>query len=182
MRALLIIPALCGVLLTYNTGLNNAVVFKFTNFICESYNTSWFVFHNCRLKAVSRNKVLLNMNGTILHPAYDIHLHIQVLKRANGYKPWLFDQKLDVCQFIRYRSNPFATLVFGLFKEFSNFNHTCPYMGTQIVKDFYLKYELLRLPLPTGDYMLTMGWFLDRKLQFDTNVSFTFVEDILKKN
>ncbi|XP_016987788.1 uncharacterized protein LOC108050575 [Drosophila rhopaloa] len=182
MRALLIIPALCGVLLTYNTGLNNAVVFKFTNVICESYNTSWFVFHNCRLKAVSRNKVLLNINGTVLHPAYDITLHAQMFKRANGYKPWLFDLKFDGCQYMRHRSIPFANLVFGLFKEFSNFNHTCPYMGSQIVKDFYLRYKLLRLPFPTGDYMLTVRWFFDQKMQFDTNVSFMFVEDILRNN
>ncbi|XP_044316406.1 uncharacterized protein LOC123037830 [Drosophila rhopaloa] len=181
MRALLIIPALCGVLLTYNTGLNNAVVFKFTNVICESYNTSWFVFHNCRLKAVNRSKVLLNINGTVLHPAYDIHVHGQVLKRANGYKPWLVDQKLDECQYMRHRSIPVVTIVYGLFKEFSNMNHTCPYI-IRIIKDFYLKTELLRLPLPTGDYMLTLRWFFDRKLQFDFNVSFTFVEDILKKN
>uniref|UniRef100_A0A6P4EJ16 Uncharacterized protein LOC108043904 n=1 Tax=Drosophila rhopaloa TaxID=1041015 RepID=A0A6P4EJ16_DRORH len=165
-----------------NTYCQNAVVFKFTNFICESYNTSWFVFHNCRLKAVSRNKVLLNMNGTILYPAYDIHIHLQMFKRANGYKPWLFDQKFDGCQFIRYRSNPIAKIVYGLFKEFSNINHTCPYMGPQIVKNLYLRYELLRHPFPTGDYMLTMRWFYDQKLQFDTNVSFMLVEDILKKN
>ncbi|KAH8343980.1 hypothetical protein KR084_003089, partial [Drosophila pseudotakahashii] len=104
-----------------------AVVFKFTNFACESYNTSWYVFHNCRLKAVARDKVLLNMNGTILHPAYDIHIQYQIFKRANGYKPWMFNNKLDACRYLRHPYDPVLAIVYGLFKDFSNINHTCPY-------------------------------------------------------
>ncbi|XP_034664391.1 uncharacterized protein LOC117898833, partial [Drosophila subobscura] len=163
-----------------NESSQDAVVFKFTNFACESYNKSWFVFHTCRLKAVSRNKVLLNMNGTVLHPATDITVQGKVYKRASGYKPWLFDVNFDACQYLRRRSVPIVSVVYGLFKEFTNINHTCPFMGPQIVKDFYLRPELLRLPMPTGDYLLTVKWLFNRKPQFDTNVSFTFVEDLLK--
>ncbi|XP_033232384.1 uncharacterized protein [Drosophila pseudoobscura] len=177
----------------------DAVVFKFTNFVCESYNQSWFVFHNYRLKAVSRNKVLLNMNGTILHPANNISVHSRIFKKANGYKPWLFDIYFDVCQYLRKRNQPFVNIVYGLFKDFSNINHSCPYVvrlyvyveplvhlkfilqGPQIVKDFYLRPELLRLPFPTGDYLVAIQWYFDKKLQFDTNVSFTFVEDLMKR-
>ncbi|KAH8344282.1 hypothetical protein KR084_012744, partial [Drosophila pseudotakahashii] len=157
----------------------DAVVFKFTNFACESYNTSWFVFHNCRLKAVARDKVLLNLNGTILHPANDIHIHGHILKKFNGYKPWLFNEDVDACRYLRRPYVPVVAIVYGLFKEFSNINHTCPYMGPQILKDFYLRPELLRLPFPTGDYLLALRWHFDKKLQFDTNISFTFVEDFL---
>ncbi|XP_034663459.1 uncharacterized protein LOC117898297 [Drosophila subobscura] len=171
-----------GVWIAFHFGLNDAVIFKFTNFVCESYNKSWFVFQNCRLKALSRNKVLFNMKGTVLHPATNITLHIQVLKRANGYKPWLVDVHVDACRFLRKRSPPVVNLIYGLFKEFTNINHTCPFMGPQIVKDFYLKPELLRLPIPTGDYMLTMQWYFDKKIQFDTNVSFMFVEDLINRN
>ncbi|EDW34488.1 GL21553 [Drosophila persimilis] len=122
------------------------------------------------------------MNGTVLHPAKDISIHARVLKRENGYKPWLFDFHVDVCRYLQKPNIPVANLIYGLFKEFSNINHTCPFVGPQIVKDFYLKFELLRLPLPTGDYMLSLLWFFDKKLQFDTNVSFTFVEDLLQRN
>ncbi|SPP73251.1 Hypothetical predicted protein [Drosophila guanche] len=68
------------------------------------------------------------MNGTILHPANDVTIHGRVFKRANGYKPWLFDVNFDGCQFIRKRNQPFANLVYGLFKEFTNINHSCPYV------------------------------------------------------
>ncbi|XP_017006144.2 uncharacterized protein [Drosophila takahashii] len=181
MRRKLVILALFEVLFTYNVRLNEAVVFKFTNVACDSYNTSWYVFHNCRLKAVGRDKVLLNFSGTILNPAYDIRVHTLIFKKANGYRPWLVNKKIEVCRYLRHPNDPVATIVYGLFKDFSNLNHTCPYVGQTIVKDFYLRPELVRLPIPTGDYLLSLRWYFDKKLQFDTNVSYTFVEDFLKQ-
>ncbi|XP_022214309.2 uncharacterized protein LOC111068861 isoform X1 [Drosophila obscura] len=180
MRCQLMICAAIGLFLAFNINVNDAVIFKFTNAVCESYNQSWFVFHYCRLKAVSRSKVLFNMNGTILHPANNIKIHMRVFKKANGYKPWLFDVTCDACMHLRRRNTPLLSIVYGLFKQYTNINHTCPYVGPQIISDFYLKPELLRLPMPTGDYMLSMQWIFDNKLQFDTNISFTFIEDLLK--
>ncbi|XP_017084340.2 uncharacterized protein LOC108116803 [Drosophila eugracilis] len=178
MRCSLVICAVVGLILTEFSG---AVVFKMTNFVCESYNKSWVVLHNCRLKAISRNKVILNMNGTFLYPAYEIEAHGKVYKRENGYKPWLFDTKVDACRFMRGKYNPVAKIIYSLFEPFSNLNHTCPYVGPQIVQGFYLKPELLLLPFPSGQYMLAIRWFFHKKLQFDTNVSFLFEEDISKK-
>ncbi|XP_017065710.1 uncharacterized protein LOC108104270 [Drosophila eugracilis] len=157
-----------------------AVNFKMTNVVCESYNRSWFVFHNCRLKAISRDKVIFNANATVLHPANSIQIHGKVYKRENGFKPWLIDTKIDACRFMRGKYNPVAKIVYSLFQTFSNINHTCPYVGPQIVQGFYLKPELLLLPFPTGQYMLALRWFFDQKLQFDTNVSFLFEEDFSK--
>ncbi|KAH8233907.1 hypothetical protein KR032_003207, partial [Drosophila birchii] len=155
-----------------------AVVFKLTNVVCESYNKSWFVFNQCRLRAVSRNKVVLNLNGTLLYPANDIQAHYKMFKRENGYKPWLINNKLDCCRFWRKQYDPFYKIVVSLLSEFTNMNHTCPYVGPQILKGFYLKPELLLLPFPTGNYMLSLRWYYDQRLQVDTNVSFEFIEDI----
>nr|NP_001027125.1 uncharacterized protein Dmel_CG33725, isoform A [Drosophila melanogaster]AAZ66066.3 uncharacterized protein Dmel_CG33725, isoform A [Drosophila melanogaster] len=159
--------------------LNDAVVFKFTNFACLSRNQSWFVFHNCRLKAVSREKVLLNFNGTVLHPANNIIVHVKLFKKANGFKPWLLDVKLDACRFVRTNFHPFVRIIFDLFKDFSTINHTCPYVGLQVVKDFYLRPEKLKLPFPSGDYLLSLIWIFDKRPQFDTNVSFVYAEDLI---
>ncbi|XP_023035653.1 uncharacterized protein LOC111519393 [Drosophila willistoni] len=161
--------------------LNDAVEFKLTNAVCMSYNKSWVVMNTCRLKAISRNKTTFNFNCTILHPVNDFQLHGQIFKRANGYKPWLFNIRIDVCRFLIHPYNPLVSLVYRMAKEYSNFNHTCPYIGHQYVKDFYPRLELLRLPLPTGDYMLTTRWFYDRKLHLDANISFTFVEDLINQ-
>ncbi|XP_068147446.1 uncharacterized protein [Drosophila tropicalis] len=136
-----------------------AVVFKLTNAVCESSNESWVEFHNCRLKAVSRNKVLLNVNATVYKPSNSIDLRVEILKKANGYKPWLFNTTIDACRFQRQSYNPFIMLAFKQVKDFSNLNHTCPYVGSQIVKDLYLRPELLNnLPLPTGEYLIRLTW------------------------
>ncbi|KAH8390075.1 hypothetical protein KR200_006509, partial [Drosophila serrata] len=157
-----------------------AVIFRFTNLVCASYNKSWLILNTCRLKAVSRDRVTMNFNGTIVQTVNNVHVHYEILKKANGFKPWILKGDVDICRFLRKNYNPFAKLVFNLFKEFTNFNSTCPLLGPQIIKGFYLRPELLVLPMPTGEYKLTLRWFFDNKLQFDTNVSFVFVEDIRK--
>ncbi|XP_034130797.1 uncharacterized protein LOC117585432 [Drosophila guanche] len=106
--------------------------------------------------------------------------HIQMFKRASGYKPWLVDINLDVCQYFRRRNVPFFSIFLSFFKESTNFNHTCPYVGTLVVEDVYLNPELLRLPMPTGDYLISLHWYHFKKHQTDINVSFTYVEDLLK--
>jgi len=72
----------------------------------------------------------LNLNGTVLHPAYNIGLKAQIFKRANGYKPWVVKAELDICRFVKKTYNPVAIIVFNLFKEFSNFNHSCPFVAS----------------------------------------------------
>ncbi|XP_033233038.1 uncharacterized protein [Drosophila pseudoobscura] len=170
MRSLLICNQPC---------FQDAVVFKFTNFVCESYNKSFVVFNTCRLKAINRNKVVFNMNATILHPANAITIRCRLFKKANGFKPWMVDRSIDVCRYMRTGYDPYLKIVFGLFHDFTNMNHTCPYVGPQILNGFYLRPEMLRLPLPTGDYLLALHWIFGKNI-VDTNASFSFVEDLLK--
>ncbi|XP_017000631.2 uncharacterized protein [Drosophila takahashii] len=178
----LVTSLLCAAVLINSLSLNDAVVFKFTNFVCLSHNKSWFVFHHYRLKAVSRDRVLLNVNGTILHPANDITIYARILKKASGFKPWLLNAKVDGCRYMRKSYNPIVKIIFDLFQDFSNINHTCPFFGLQYLKDFYLRPERLKLPFPTGEYMLSLQWYFDKKPQFDTNVSFSFTEDLINRN
>ncbi|XP_068148010.1 uncharacterized protein [Drosophila tropicalis] len=161
--------------------MNMAAVFKFTNAVCKSYNESWVTIGHCRLRAISREKTVANINVTVHHPAEDIFVRIQVLKKASGYKPWIIDSTLDACAFMRKNNQPVAKIVYGLIKDKSTINHTCPYVGLQQVKDFYLKPDLLPLPLPTGEYALFMTWIFSGKPQFETNIYFTFAEDLIKQ-
>ncbi|EDV30837.2 uncharacterized protein Dana_GF15057 [Drosophila ananassae] len=158
--------------------LGDAVVVKMTNVVCESYNQSWIVVNLCRLKAVGRDKVVFNMNQNVLHPTNSVQVHANVLKKANGFKPWVISTKVDVCRYLRKKYNPFATMIHGLFGEFSNFNHTCPYVGPLIIKGFYLRPELVTLPWPTGEYMIAMKWFYYHRHQSDINITFVFREDL----
>ncbi|CAD7002512.1 uncharacterized protein LOC101458625 [Ceratitis capitata] len=148
-------------------------VLKFTNAKCESFNKSWAVINECRLRAFKRNLVGLNINITLLHPAHDIKLAIVFLKRANGYKPFVLNTTLNACEYILKKNNPVANLVYPLFRDFSNINHTCPYVGDQILKNFYTRTELFRVIFPNGDYVVLLSWILRNIKTFTTDVYFT---------
>ncbi|XP_017000635.2 uncharacterized protein [Drosophila takahashii] len=150
---------------------------KLTNAVCGSYNKSWVSVHYCRLKAHSRNKTSLNVNLTLSEPAYNISLHLKMLKKASGYKPFLFDYNFDACEFMRRRNQPFAKIVWNMIKDVSTVNHSCPYMGLQVLSDFHL--TKIPLPLPTGEYLLLFDWIFHGKPQFYSNVYFAFVEDLI---
>lgn len=110
--------------------LQRGLVFKMTNAICESYNQSWVTIATCRLRAVQRNKTVLNVDLTLLQPVKSITMRLQVLRKANGYKPWIIDTTFDACNFLRSKNknNLIAKLILGIFQDFSTFNHSCPYM------------------------------------------------------
>ncbi|KAH8351001.1 hypothetical protein KR067_011506, partial [Drosophila pandora] len=158
----------------------DSVVFKMTNVACGSYNKSWVRINTCRLKAVGRNRVSFNFNATFIHPTNNITTHYQLFKRASGYKPWMINIKIDGCRFMRRPYDAIGILMFNIYKRFSNINHTCPFEGHLFLKDMYLSTEVMRLPLPTGDYLLSIDWIFYGISQFATNVSFQFVEDLLK--
>ncbi|XP_044251939.2 uncharacterized protein [Drosophila takahashii] len=148
---------------------------KLTNVVCESLNKSWVIFHHCRLKAISRNKTSANINATFLHPAKIVHLRLQMVKKASGYKPFLFDITIDACLFLRRRHNPVIKMFYVFIKDKSTLNHTCPYAGLQVVSDYHT--AVFPVPLPTGDYGVLLDFIFDNKKQFHVNFYFAFVED-----
>ncbi|KAH8392041.1 hypothetical protein KR200_007002, partial [Drosophila serrata] len=156
----------------------DSVTYKLTNFRCQSYENSFVTINQCRLKAISRNKTILNFNASLANPANSIFLEYQMLKRANGYKPWLFNVKVDGCRFLRKPYDPITVLIYNVYRRFSNVNHTCPFTGDILVLGMYLTTQIKTIPYPTGDYMLSMNWIFNHKPQFITNVSFQFVEDL----
>ncbi|XP_030080829.1 uncharacterized protein LOC115483355 [Drosophila hydei] len=139
------------------------VSIKMTNVVCISYNKSWVVVNHCRLKAVQRNKTIFNADLEIIHPANEIDMRVQVQKKANGYKPWLFDITIDGCKYLRKPNNPAIKIIYGIFKEFSTINHTCPYVGHQGVAGFYPTIDKFPNPLPSGDYFLILTFILSKQ-------------------
>ncbi|XP_030563940.1 uncharacterized protein LOC115764832 [Drosophila novamexicana] len=165
-------------LLMLNNNVTNGTIFKLTNAVCESHNKSWVEINQCRLKAVQRNKAILNINLYILYPAYDIKARAQILTKANGYKPWLFDVTVDVCKFMRKNNNPTFKLIFDNFKNFTTLNHTCPYYGNQIVKDYYPTVNRL-IKFPTADYLFILTFIFHKQKTIEVKVYFSIVEDLI---
>ncbi|XP_062137206.1 uncharacterized protein LOC133846318 [Drosophila sulfurigaster albostrigata] len=116
---------------------------------------------------------------TAFQPVTNCWIEFQMFKRENGYKPWLMKSSWDACRFLKKAYNPFAIIIYRQFKDFSNLNHSCPYVGDVILEGFYLQPELLGLVLPTGDYLATTTWFIDKKKLLMINGYFKFTEDLL---
>ncbi|KAH8385087.1 hypothetical protein KR200_003467, partial [Drosophila serrata] len=155
----------------------NASRFKFTNFVCDSRNESLLLVHKCRLKAVRRDLTTLNFNGTLLKTIYNVRVHGQMFKRANGYKPWLYNITIDGCRFVRKPYEPVVLLVYNLFKSFSNFNRPCPYDGPVYVMGFHIIGAQIPVPLPSGEYLILIKWYTDNILFISTGVYFAFEEN-----
>ncbi|XP_017126664.1 uncharacterized protein LOC108145639 [Drosophila elegans] len=156
--------------------LCDSVTYKLTNVKCESFNKSWVTINECRLKAISRNKTIFNFNATFHHPASHIYLDYEFFKRESGYKPWLYKKRIDCCRFLRKPYDALSILIWNIYKDVSNLNHTCPLTGDILIRGMYLTSQIKTLPYPTGEYMLQMSWLFYRQVQFVTNVSYQFIE------
>ncbi|KAH8311913.1 hypothetical protein KR044_008542, partial [Drosophila immigrans] len=154
-----------------------AVTVRFTNVFCKSSNQSIYVVNICRLRAIKRNKYIFNYDATILHEIFESKVNLQMVKKANGYKPWLYNITFDACEFQKRHNNPMLKMVFNIFKDYSNLNHSCPYIGTIQVTGLYLKPQSIPVPMPTGEYGLLTTWNFDNKMTSYLNLYFEYVED-----
>uniref|UniRef100_A0A1I8Q3Q1 MD-2-related lipid-recognition domain-containing protein n=1 Tax=Stomoxys calcitrans TaxID=35570 RepID=A0A1I8Q3Q1_STOCA len=149
---------------------------KFTNLECESFNKSVVKFEKCRLKAVARHNVSLNIHiKFFVNPIHDIKLHAQLLHKGNGFRPLLYNDTLDFCQFMK---NPkrwmFWKLIFDAFSPYTNMNHTCPVNHDVIVKDLSLTTDMMQLlPFPPNTYLLRFRFFNAIYRGFQTSVQLT---------
>uniref|UniRef100_A0A1I8PBL3 Uncharacterized protein n=2 Tax=Stomoxys calcitrans TaxID=35570 RepID=A0A1I8PBL3_STOCA len=93
-------------------------------------------------------------------PLTNMTVNAQLFVRGNGYRPFLYNDTLDFCQFVR---NPnrymFWKIVYQIQKPYSNVNHTCPFNHDVIIDGLILNAEMLRLiPFPSNDYMIQMKY------------------------
>ena len=66
----------------------------------------------------------------LLHkvPVTNVTVGVAILKRANGWKPFLYNISVDACKFLKARvKNPVALYMSSLFLSYTNFNHNCPF-------------------------------------------------------
>ncbi|XP_039230304.1 uncharacterized protein LOC6539518 [Drosophila yakuba] len=176
-NVLKILVILVTLLLTWR--LSYSVTYKLTNVNCASHNKSWVTINECRLKAVSRNRTVFNFNATFHHPTNDIVMNYRFLKRESGYKPWLYKRNIDGCRFLKKPYDILTILIYIVYKDFSNINHTCPLYGDILIRGMYLTTQIKAIPYPSGEYMLQVNWIFYRKIQFVTNVSYEFIENLL---
>ncbi|KAH8302037.1 hypothetical protein KR044_002006, partial [Drosophila immigrans] len=158
-----------------------ATILKFTNINCHSGNSTVYTIHTCRLKAVSRNKIAMNLNATLNYKASRVYLHYQVVKKANGYRPWLYNISVECCDYLKRRNNPIVNMLSNIIKEYSNFIHPCPFEGRLFLTGLYLKPTSIPLPMPSGEYGSLFTLNFDNMVDVHINVYFEVIEDLYKR-
>ncbi|XP_075168143.1 uncharacterized protein LOC142240322 [Haematobia irritans] len=135
------------------------VYFKFTNIKCQELDKPFASFKHCYLKALDRHKVSMNMYLE-LHdvPINNITVHAQFFHKGNGYRPFIYNNTMDFCEFLKKPSRyMFWKIFFNLLKPYSNLNHTCPINEDIIIKDMILSGDMLMpIPFPPNDYMVQL--------------------------
>lgn len=110
-------------------GIARGAFYNLNKVVCHTFDKSFVDIATCEMKIRSRGMAVFNMNIT-LHkkPIDNVILNLELFKKSNGYRPFLFNQTIDFCY---YQRNPMAYTLFQSFhKTFlaaTNINHTCPY-------------------------------------------------------
>ncbi|XP_017038352.1 uncharacterized protein [Drosophila kikkawai] len=85
-------------------------------------------------------------------------IHVQVFKRLNGYKPFLFNFTVDACQFLKGKRNKVTQFFYNLIAPpYSNISHPCPYNHDVFIElpITYVNHLLdTVLPVPEGNYLI----------------------------
>ncbi|KAH8309124.1 hypothetical protein KR059_005920, partial [Drosophila kikkawai] len=131
--------------------------FEFTNINCSSLDLEYMGVDTCLLKSVNRSYKYMSFRTKFKKfPVYNVTVSIQVLKRLNGYKPFLYNFTFDGCKFLRGQRSPLLQFFYDLFAPYSNMVHPCPYNHDVYLEKLPISYMNHRLtnvlPVPEGQY------------------------------
>ncbi|XP_055918355.1 uncharacterized protein LOC129950438 [Eupeodes corollae] len=109
---------------------------------------------NCRTEVVNRTYAAGHVYLFVTKPYYNVTLHFQLFKKTDvKYRPFLVNVKEDYCSFFKKNhGSVYMRLLYQMYGPYSNLNHSCPYEGEVIIKDFPMDASILPSIWPTGEY------------------------------
>ncbi|KAH8306095.1 hypothetical protein KR018_001261, partial [Drosophila ironensis] len=155
---------------------------EFSNIKCESEDLEFLEFEYCHLKSINRTYKYLSVKAQLHQiPVTKTKVTFVLMKRLNGYKPFLYNVTIDGCKFLKNpKANPIAKFLYDFFRENSNMNHCCPYNHDIILDRLpttHLNHQLTNvLPFPSGDYLFHTRWYAYDKIRAIVDVYFSFIE------
>ncbi|XP_043947798.1 uncharacterized protein LOC108029336 [Drosophila biarmipes] len=135
-----------------------SVVYKLKNIECSTV-TGFSANASCHLKAVNWNKAVAQMDVDLVKPLHNISVQLQLLKRdySNKFQLFLINVVLNVCDVLSKRNfMPYGLMILKVAKEFSNFNHSCPFFGHLVARDAYLPVTSFPNVFPLGLYKMNI--------------------------
>ncbi|KAH8384226.1 hypothetical protein KR200_003627, partial [Drosophila serrata] len=149
---------------------------EFTNIKCTSLDTEFDDFEYCLLKSVNRTYKYMSLKVNLYKtPINFVKVNFALLKRFNGYKPFLYNISVDACKVLKNpKSNPIFGYFHSLFRSYSNMNHTCPFNEDLIVDKLsvdFINHKFTQvLAFPPGDYLFHSKWIANNINRAEVNV------------
>ncbi|XP_023032271.1 uncharacterized protein LOC111518786 [Drosophila willistoni] len=138
---------------------------ELTNMKCLVSDKTFLGFEYCRIKSVNRTYKYFSLKVNFFKvPVENGLVNVVLYKRFNDYKPFLYNVTIDTCKFLAStKRNPFFSILYGLFSQQSNANHSCPYdhdiIVDKVTVDFLNHHVTRFMPIPSGDYAVFTNWY-----------------------
>ncbi|KMZ04487.1 uncharacterized protein Dsimw501_GD27830 [Drosophila simulans] len=154
--------------------------YKFNSLKCEVFAKELGKLKLCQIKAIDRRHNMINIEAILYKTITEVEIHFKMVKReSGGWHPFLYDIRMDVCQFFKNRRRFFiSNLIYSFIKPYTNVNHTCPYMeGTELILWNWSPDEdavLAKFPVDHGTYGLHTTWYVNKAMALKMNGSVMF--------
>ncbi|XP_034125717.1 uncharacterized protein LOC117582218 [Drosophila guanche] len=158
---------------------------EFTNVKCNMLDRKFGNFEQCYLKAQNRTYKYISIKALLYQkPVTQFKVNFALYKRSNGLQPISINTTIDGCKLLHKNGNTLALFLFGLFKTYSNINHSCPFDASiqsnriidgpslicflytlqhdvrveKLPTTFVMNHMTMFLPFPAGDYVFNTNW------------------------
>ncbi|XP_043064981.1 uncharacterized protein LOC108087281 [Drosophila ficusphila] len=154
--------------------------YKFNALNCEIYAPELGEMKQCHIKAIDRKHNKIDMEAVLFKTITKFDIHFKMVKREiGGWHPFMYDMKVDLCKFFRNRRKFFiANLIYSFMKEFTNVNHTCPFLAGESLQLVNWTPDeagvLAKFPVDPGQYGLQTTWYINKIMALKINGSIIY--------
>ncbi|XP_037920883.1 uncharacterized protein LOC119657835 isoform X2 [Hermetia illucens] len=99
---------------------------------------------------------VINAIAYIKKTIYKCNVHIKSFRWYNGWKPFVVNRVVNVCQLFEKQANVFDKVAKKLFLLHSNINHACPYNGAVKINGISPNLSFIPSILEAGRYRLQL--------------------------
>ncbi|SPP75190.1 Hypothetical predicted protein [Drosophila guanche] len=158
---------------------------KFKSLNCVSFDKDYAEFYICKINAINRYKNSISV-GYRNKQTIGSHLMVrmELFKRANGWRPFLYNVTLNLCDFldnVKNKNTPngvLFSLAFSYFSQYLNKPWTCPFYANDTVEVLNFVCDLKRLrsrfPIENGEYAAQFSLYHKKILKYTLNGSLEY--------
>ncbi|SPP75191.1 Hypothetical predicted protein [Drosophila guanche] len=158
---------------------------KFKSLLCVPHDKDYADFFICKINAISRYKNSISIGYRIKQTfGSNLILRMELFKRANGWRPFLYNVTLNVCDFLdnaKNRNTPngaLFSLAFSYFSQYLNKPLKCPFYAndTMEIMNFVcnMKRFRSRFPIENGEYAAQFSVYHKKILKYTINGSMEY--------